>query len=259
MTGPIDERRSERLIAENLHAALKAGEFVLYSQTIKPIASSAGKTVYQEILVRYAEEEDKLLPPGGFFPTLERLKLMVTLDKWVIARIIRWCAETKKATKHWPAAQCTINLSLDSIVNQDFPGFVAEQLEASHVPGDRLLFEISEQDVDKHPLDLDRLMVALKPLGCGFVVTGYGGEIVSGEMLQALGISLVKIDGTIVRRLHDNEETFATAKGIHAVCKEIGIQTIAELVELRETVQKLKEIGIDFAQGYGVAKPAQLK
>jgi Amt family ammonium transporter len=99
----------------------------------------------------------------------------------------------------------------------------------------------------------------LKPLGCGFVVTGYGGEIVSGEMLQALGISLVKIDGTIVRRLHDDKENFATAKGIHAVCKEIGIRTIAELVELRETVQKLKEIGIDFAQGYGVAKPAPLK
>lgn len=259
MDEPTEERRSERLIAENLRAALVAGEFVLYSQTIKPISSDDGKALYQEILVRYAEEEDKLLPPGGFFPTLERLKLMVTLDKWVIARIVRWCADKKKSTKHWPSAHCTINLSLDGILNHDFPAFVAEQLEASRVPGERLLFEISEQDVDKHPLDLDRLMLALRPLGCGFVITGYGGEIVSGEMLQALGINLVKIDGGIVRRLHEDEESFATASTIHAICREIGIRTIAELVELRETVQKLREIGIDYAQGYGVAKPAQLK
>jgi EAL domain-containing protein (putative c-di-GMP-specific phosphodiesterase class I) len=259
MNRPIDERRSERLIAENLRAALMAGEFVLYSQTIKPIASDGGKTLYQEILVRYAEEEDKLLPPGGFFPTLERLKLMVTLDKWVIARIIRWCADKKKAAGQWPAAQCTINLSLDAILDHDFAAFVAEQLKASRVPGDRLLFEISEQDVDKHPLDLDRLMLALRPLGCGFVVTGYGGEIVSGEMLQALRIDLVKIDGGIVRRLHDDKSSFAAASSIQAVCREIGIRTIAELVELRETVQKLREIGVDYAQGYGVAKPAQLK
>ena len=259
MNRPPDERRAERLIAENLRAALMAGEFVLYSQTIKPVGSDDGKTLYQEILVRYAEEEDKLLPPGGFFPTLERLKLMVSLDKWVIARIIRWCAEKKKSTRQWPAAQCTINLSLDAILSHDFPDFVAEQLKASHVPGDRLLFEISEQDVDKHPLDLDRLMLALRPLGCGFVITDYGGEVVSGEMLQALGVNLVKIDGSIVRRLHDDKESFAAASSIQAVCREIGIRTIAELVELRETVQKLREIGIDYAQGYGIGKPAPLK
>ena len=255
----MDDQDSEREIAANLRAALKAGEFVLYSQTIKPVGSEAGKPVYQEILVRYAEEEDKLLPPGGFFPTLERLKLMPMLDRWVVHRVIRWCAETKKATKHWPSMQCTINISLDSIQDKGFPDFVAGQLTKNHVPGDRLLFEITEHDADKMALDLDRIMLELRPAGCGFVITGYGGEIVSAEMLQALGVSLVKIDGRIVRRLHEHKESFSTARAIHAACKEIGIRTIAELVELRETVQKLREVGIDYAQGYGVAKPAQLK
>src|SRR5687767_5107850 len=136
MNRPTDDQAGERLIADNLRAALKAGEFVLYCQTIKPIARDPAKAAYQEIFVRYAEEEDKLLPPGGFFPTLERLKLMAMLDRWVIHRIIRWCAETKKSTKHWPAAQCTINLSLDSLQDKDFPAFVAEQLKKNHVPGD---------------------------------------------------------------------------------------------------------------------------
>ncbi len=259
MNRPIDdERRSERLIAENLRAALKAGEFVLYSQTIKPISRDPAKAAYQEILVRYAEEEDKLLPPGGFFPTLERLNLMAMLDQWVISRVIRWHAEQKKASKQ-ASIQCTINLSLDAIHSKDFAGFVAQQLKAGHIPGDRLLFEISEHDADKFPLDLDRLMLELRPLGCGFVITGYGGEIVSAEMLQALGVNMVKIDGRIVRRLHDDKESFATAKGIHAACKEIGVRTIAELVEMRDTLQKLSEIGIDYAQGYGIATPAKLK
>jgi EAL domain-containing protein (putative c-di-GMP-specific phosphodiesterase class I) len=255
----MDDPDSEKHIAQNLRAALKAGEFVLYSQTIKPVGSGAGKPLYQEILVRYAEEEDKLLPPGGFFPTLERLKLMPMLDRWVIHRVIRWCAETRKATKEWPAAQCTINLSLDSIRDKEFPEFVAGQLKKSHVPGDRLLFEITEHDADELALDLDRIVLALRPAGCGFVITGYGGEIVSAEMLQALGVNLVKIDGRIVRRLHNHEDSFSVAKTIHDACKEIGIRTIAELVELRETVQKLREVGIDYAQGYGVAQPAQLK
>src|SRR5688572_20643540 len=253
------EDASERIIADNLRAALKAGEFVLHCQTIKPIASSASKTVYQEIFVRYAEEEDKLLPPGGFFPTLERLKLMPMLDRWVIHRVIRWYAEKKKSTKHPPSVQCTINLSLDSILDKDFPTFVGDQLKKSHVPGDSLLFEITEHDADKLALDLDRIMIALRPIGCGFVITGYGGEIVSAEMLQALGVNLVKIDGRIVRQLHNDKESFATAKSIHAACKEIGIRTIAELVEMRDTLQKLGEIGIDYAQGYGIATPAPLK
>jgi EAL domain-containing protein (putative c-di-GMP-specific phosphodiesterase class I) len=250
---------SERHIADNLCAALNAGEFVLYSQTIQPVGSGVGKPIYQEILVRYAEEENKLLPPGGFFPTLERLGLMELLDKWVINQIVRWHVEKTKPGKPIPPVHCTINLSLDSIRSKDLATFVAQQLKDGKVPGNRLLFEISEQDIDKHPLDLDRIMVALKPLGCGFVITGYHGELVSSEMLQALGVNLVKIDGRIVERLHEDKNSLAKARSIHAACRDLGVRTIAEQVELRETVEKLGEVGIDYAQGHGIAQPARLK
>lgn len=254
----MDDSDSERHIADNLIAALKAGEFVLYSQAIKPIGSKPGKSSYQEILIRYAEEEDKLLPPGGFFPTLERLKLMAMLDRWVVSRVVRWYTEKKKPDEPSGAAHCTINLSTDAILSKDFPGFVGKQLKAGKVPSGGLLFEISEHDADKLPLELDGLMLVLRPLGCRFVITGYGGEIISAEMLQALGVDLVKIDGRIVRRLHEDEQSLATATSIHGACREIGIQTIAELVELPETLHKLKKIGVDYAQGYGIAKPGPL-
>lgn len=248
-----------RDIADKLIAALKGDQFILYCQSIKPIGSKRDKTRYQEILVRFAEEEQKLLHPGGFFPILERHNLMATLDRWVVNRVIRWLTATHKSSpKDGNATHCSINLSSDSILGAGFVEFVTEQLKSSNVPPENLLFEISEQDVDKYAVALDNFILPLKPLGCGFVITGYSGELVSPDMLQALGINLLKIDGHIVRRIHEHDKSFAAAREIHIACREIGIQTIAELVELRETLDKLREIGIDYAQGYGISKPGPL-
>lgn len=246
-------------IAGNLIAALKGGQFVLYFQAIKPIGSPGGQASYQEIFVRFLEEEQKLLPPGGFFPILEKNNLMAALDRWVVSHVIRWYAPKRKLPQqHGDDVRCTINLSSDSIVGPGFADFVAKQLTNSQVPPRNLLFEISEEDVDKYALSLDQFILPLKPLGCGFVVTDYNGKRVSTEMLQALGISLVKIDGHIVRRIHEDQKSFADAGAIHKACREIGIRTIAELVERRETLDQLKKIGIDYAQGYGISKPAPL-
>lgn len=250
---------ARRDIADRLIAALKADEFLLYAQPIKPISPGGAKMGYQEILVRFAEEEQKLLHPGGFFPILEQHNLMAMLDRWVVRTVLRWFgAKRKSSPANWSAVRCSINLSSESILGNGFVEFVADQLGAGNVPGEQILFEISEQDVDKHPLALDRLMLPLKPLGCGFVVTGYTGELVPAEMLQALGVNLLKIDGHIVRRIHEDPKSFDQARAIHKACREIGVRTIAELVEMRETLDKLKEIGIDYAQGYGIARPAPL-
>jgi EAL domain-containing protein (putative c-di-GMP-specific phosphodiesterase class I) len=256
----MSQETGYRDIAENLIAALKGGQFILYSQSIKPLGPRSEKSAYQEIFVRFLEEEQKLLPPGGFFPILEQHNLMASLDRWVVNRVIRWFAARRKSSpKNWNAAHCSINLSSDSIVGTGFPEFVIEQLQAGKVPPGNLLFEISEQDVDQYALALDRLILPLKPLGCGFVITGYSGELVSPDMLQALGIDLLKIDGRIVRRLHEHDKSLADARAIHEACRDIGIRTVAELVELRETLDKLREIGIDYAQGYGISKPAPLE
>lgn len=256
----MNEELEQSEIAGKLIAALKGGEFILYAQAIKAIGKTEGRSAYQEIFIRFQEEERNLLPPGGFFPVLERYNLMGTLDKWVVARVIRWfVAGRKSAGKDWTGARCTINLSSDSIVGAGFAEFVTRQLKNSGVPSETLLFEISEEDADNYSLPLDQLAQALKPLGCGFVVTSYTGEQVSNEMLQALGINLVKIEGRIVRRIHDDEKSYAAASAIHNACREIGVRTIAELVERRETLDALRKIGIDYAQGYGIAKPAPLK
>lgn len=249
-----------RDIADRLIAALKADEFLLYAQPIKPIGAAKGRRGYQEILVRFAEEEEKLLHPGGFFPVLEEHNLMAMLDRWVVRSVLRWFkARQNSSPANGDAAYSSINLSSDSIISKGFVEFVADQLKATGVPGERILFEISEQDVDRYPLALDNFILPLKPLGCGFVVTSYTGQLVSTEMLQALGVNLLKIDGHIVRKIHENPKSFAEAAAIHQACGEIGVRTIAELVETQATLDKLKAIGVDYAQGYGIARPAPLR
>ena len=256
----MHKKPGHRDIADKLIAALKGDQFILYAQSIKSIGSKSNKDSYQEILVRFAEEEQKLLHPGGFFPILEQHNLMATLDRWVVNRVIRWfIARRKSSPNNWNAMRCSINLSSDSILHAGFVEYVTEELKASNVPSENLLFEISEHDADKYALELDKFILPLKPLGCGFVITGYSGELVSTEMLQALGINLLKIDGRIIRRIHEHDKSFTDVRAIHTACQEIGIRTIAELVELRETLDKLREIGIDYAQGYGISKPGPLQ
>lgn len=252
-------KTDQQVTADKLIAALNQDRFVLYGQLIKPMGPAADDAGYQEILIRYIEEEEKLLPPGGFFPILESYNLMSMLDRWVVNRVIRWLLAKFKARKDWNAPRCSINLSNDSISDAGFSKFVKDQLQTSKVPPGTLSFEVPEADAEVHAIALEQLIADLRPLGCGFTLTGYSGEFVPAELLQALGIHFVKIDSRIVRNIHQHDGSLATAGTIHRTCQTLGIRTIAEFVEQPETVQKLKELGVDYVQGYGIAKPAPLE
>lgn len=253
------KKTSQQGTADKLIAALKQDGFILYGQIIKPISAGADRSGYQEILIRYREEEEKLLPPGGFFPILESYKLMATLDRWVVNRVIKWLLAKHKAGKKPDAPRCSINLSGESIAGAGFPKFVKEQLKRGRVPPDRISFEVQEDDADAHAVALGKIIDELGPSGCSFAITGYTGEFVSAEMLQALGVNFVKIDSRIIRNLHQHDGSYVTADAIHRTCQALGIRTIAEFVERPETVRKLKELGVDYAQGYGIAKPVPLE
>ena len=240
-------------------AALNQDGFILYSQTIKPISSGADRSGFQEILIRYREEEEKLLPPGGFFPILESCDLMTTLDRWVVNRVIKWLLAKRKAGKGSNPPKCSINLSGDSVADAGFAEFVKEQLEVSPVTRDRIAFEIPEEDANDHAVALGKVIEELGPLGCTFAISGYTGEFVAADMLQALMVNFVKIDSRIVRNLHQHDGSYVTADAIHRTCQDLGIRTIAEFVERPETVRKLEQLGVDYAQGYGIAKPAPLE
>lgn len=255
----MTKKTGQQSTKEKFIAALNQDGFILYCQAIKPISPGADRSGFQEILIRYREEEEKLLPPGGFFPILESCDLMTTLDRWVVNRVIKWLLAKGEAGKDPNLPKCSINLSSDSVADARFVKFVKRQFELSQVTRDRIAFEIPEEDASEHAVELGKIIEELGSLGCTFVISGYTGQFVAADMLQALMVNFVKIDSRIVRDLHQHDGSYVTADAIHRTCQDLGIHTIAEFVERPETVRKLKQLGVDYAQGYGIARPAPLE
>ena len=242
--------------AERLIEALNQDGFVLYFQQITPLR--AGKEPYQEILVRFKEEEEKLLPPGTFIPILESYRLMHILDRWVVNRVIKWIHAKRKRNPLWSAPCSSINLSNDSLANVEFPDFVKTQLEKGKISGRKFAFEIAEEDAATHAEDLARFTAALLPLGCRFTITSYNGNLLPVDKLKSCGIDGIKMDIEIVASLHANEASLSQARAIQSCCEAQGLCTLGEFVERPETLEKLKELGVHYAQGYGIAMPEPL-
>lgn len=236
-----------------LMAALNQHDFILYQQRV--LALRPGYKSYQAILIRFKEEEQKLLPPGTFFPILESSHLMHHLDCWMLNGIAKWVRARLKADPLSPAT-CSMNLSTDSLSRDNFPAFVRNLLSMSSIRGGHFVFELSEQDAVDHKDELERCAVILRPLGCRFGLTGYCGQYMRVETLKPNGISSVKLGYEIVRSIHVNEASYKQAREIQQSCDTQGVCTIAEFVELPETLRTLKVLGVHYAQGHGIAIPA---
>jgi EAL domain-containing protein (putative c-di-GMP-specific phosphodiesterase class I) len=242
------ERRTT--IAE-LVKALNHDRFVLYRQGIQRVAASDGAP-WQEILIRFRDEDDTLLPPGTFFQVLERWHLLSALDRWVVNRLFRWLL-AKGRDASWLLPRSTLNLSSESLASDDFSSYVSGQLSKGGVPGGCIAFEIPEADAILHAVALEKLVRELRPLGCSFFVSGYLGRHLSTHMLQAIGVDGVKLHGRIVQHAHEEAEAFDEARLIIKACRTRGLTSIAEFVELPETLQLFIGLGVDYVQGWGVS------
>lgn len=238
--------------ASRLIDALNQDRFVLHQQPIVALGAVGRGQGYQEIFVRFQEEEEKLLPPGTFIPVLESCHLMHLLDRWVVNRVIKWTHAERRANPAWSAPCCSINLSNDSLTNPDTAHFVIQQSQKGKISGRKLAFEIAEEDGHAHAAHLAALARELKPLGCRFTLTSYNGSLVAAADLVALGIESVKLDVDIVTSLHSNPDSVRRARKLHADCDALGVQTIAEFVERQDTLEHLVGLGVHYAQGFGI-------
>lgn len=251
----ICEQIAKQVTATRLTDAITQDLFILYGQPIVPLGPTQDRSAYIEILVRYAEEERKLLPPGGFFEVLESVNLMSLLDQWVLNRVVRSLAGPHAVQKNGSIPRCSINLSIDSLYDSEFLAFAFRHVRSSSLPPGKLWFQITESDAQAHAAGLEKLLLDLTRIGCGFTLTSYTGIYIAPASLRAWGVGSVKIDGQLIRHI-EHAAAFVRAKAIHLECKDHGIQTIAEMVESPATLQVLKRAGIDYAQGCAVAPPA---
>jgi len=251
VTGRADA--SERIIA-----ALEKDEFALLCQIIAPLATRTPVNHF-EIFIRLLEEEDKLMPPGAFFPLAEKVGLLPRLDRWVIQHVVEW-ASHRAPTSAWSKDSIFfINVARATLCDPAFPEFVEKQLRACDVPGKNFCFEISELDAAAERVNLVRFAAAIRKQGSLLALSGFGRENVSFDSLREFKADFVKIDGMVVLGLLRNNVYLARVAAMARVARAIGIRSVAELVESRDIIEKLREVGVDFAQGMGIAKPISLR
>ena len=235
-----------------LTRAMRDDEFLLYGQKIIPLTPRGGPRSIVEILVRLNEEEQNLTPPGAFLPVMEYYNLMPALDRWILDHAIAWCASRSAGTE----TVCSINLAESTISDIAFTGFIRERLAAYNVSPRMLCFEIPENDVvTKTGV---RFLTKIKAIGCLFAIGSFGRDIVSFKSLRSVNASFIKIDGNIVREITHDPVAAAKVQAIAKVCDQQGIASVAEFVETPDILDKLREMGVNYAQGYGISKPGPL-
>jgi diguanylate cyclase (GGDEF)-like protein len=235
--------------------ALAQQRFRLYHQPISRIDPTLGKPIHSwEILVRMLDSNGEVLMPGKFLDVAERYGLASKVDRWVVTNTFAWLNANRDQLEQFDCIN--INLSGRSIGDTQFLEFLESQTASLKVPTDRVCFEVTETSIagDNAHAAVQRLrelayQVALDDFGSGFSSFGY---------LEALPVDYIKIDGMFVRDIDHNPIHREFVKAINSVGKAMGKQIVAEFVENEASLQILHDLGVEFAQGYYIAKPAPL-
>ncbi|WP_242447188.1 sensor domain-containing phosphodiesterase [Nitrosomonas supralitoralis] len=238
------------ITAARIAQAIDGEEFNLYCQKIIPIKSLDTSSSHYEILIRMHEEENNLMPPGSFLPLVDQFKMMPKLDRWIINHIVQWLSIHPKANTVFH-----LNLARDTLKDLTFPNFIHDQLQKTKVPGSRLCFEIEVSDAEDNTIDTYIFTQKIHELGCLISLCSFSDNQEILNLQSKMKVDYLKIDGSIVCNILRDEEDLAKIRTIHQLAQEINVKTIAELVETDDIIAKLQEIGVNYAQGFGIAKP----
>lgn len=240
-----------------IRAAIENGAFQLYCQLISPLKEDAGKAEHYEILVRLLEEEEGMMPPGAFFPLAEKYGLMPHLDRWVVQHVAQW-ASHQHDHEDGKESMFFINVSGATLTDPGFPEFLQLTLLEHGVSGSRFCFEITDSELAAKSSFVAEFARQVREQGCRIAISCFGRDRISFDLIRGFRIDFLKIDGNIIFNILRDPVSLAKLTAINNTAKKIGVGTIAELVEDEETIAKLKETGIDYAQGFGISRPRPL-
>ncbi len=253
----------ERQWALHLPKALEADRFRLYHQPIVSLSAADAYSEHYEVLLRLEDENGNLVSPTAFLPAAERYNLMPEIDRWVIRTLFE--SQGQHYRQAWnrcqlQGCQClyTINLSGASLNDARFIDFVTEQLSLHEIPPSVLCFEITETVAIGNLSKAAALVGSLKSLGCRFTLDDFGNNVSCLAYLRNLPLDYLKIDGNFVKNIVSDPINAAIVEATNQIGHLMGLQTIAEFVENDAILAKLREIGVDYAQGYAIAKPHPL-
>jgi len=248
-------RRREMQWAARINNALEESRFELFRMTILPLQKEdAGE--HFELLLRMRDESGKIVAPDQFIAAAERYGITPSIDRWVIDSAFRWLVSEADERKR--LAMCSINLSGQSLGDDKFLPYVIEQFHRSGLDGSKICFEITETAAIANFSQASRFIQALKELGCKFALDDFGTGLSSFGYLKHFPVDFLKIDGSFVKGvLHDPIDR-EMVRSINEIGHLTGKQTIAEFAENAEIINMLRSIGVDYAQGYGIAMPQRI-
>jgi Amt family ammonium transporter len=247
----VDERHGRLHWVQRVRRALAEDRFVLYHQRIEGLQGQP--EVFHEILVRLLGDRGEPLAPGLFIPIAESYDLAPLIDRWVLRRTLELVARGA-----FGDAPLSINLSGQTLGDETFLDDAIGCLRRSRVDTHRIYFEITETTAVAHLGRAQRFLGALRDLGCHFVLDDFGAGFSSFTYLRNLPVELLKIDGELVRDMARDPVLRVMVRSIHEVAHSIGLRTIAEWVEDEGTCQHLRDLGIDFGQGYLLHRPEKI-
>jgi diguanylate cyclase (GGDEF)-like protein/PAS domain S-box-containing protein len=248
-------RRREMQWAARINAALEEGRFELYRMQIQPLQRAEPGQHY-ELLLRMRDESGRMVSPDNFIAAAERYGLTPAIDRWVIENALRWLVS--EADEREKLAMCSINLSGQSLGDDKFLPFVIEQFQKSGIDAAKICFEITETAAVASFSQANRFIQALKELGCRFALDDFGTGLSSFGYLKHFPVDFLKIDGSFVREILHDPIDREMVRSINEIGHLTGKKTIAEFAENAEIIQMLTSLGVDYAQGYGIAQPQRV-
>jgi diguanylate cyclase (GGDEF)-like protein/PAS domain S-box-containing protein len=252
----LAQRQGEMRWVQRITQALEENRFVLYQQTLLPLGT-APAGLHFEVLVRMIDEQGALVAPGEFIPAAERYNLMSMVDRWVLQAILA-DPGVEALARCGGLATCAINLSGQSLCDDHFAAFVVEQLERHPWMTDKVCFEITETAAIGNLNRALRFISILRAMGCRFSLDDFGSGLSSFKYLANLNVDYLKIDGSFIKAMSSDPAAYAIVEAINEVGHVMSIKTVAEFVEDQATLTRLETLGMDYAQGFGIAKPQPL-
>ncbi len=232
-------RRREMQWAARINNALEEHRFELFRMPIMPL-----------------QGVEKIVAPDNFIAAAERYGITPNIDRWVIENAFRWLVS--EADEREKLALCSINLSGQSLGDDKFLPFVIDQFHRSGLDASKICFEITETAAVASFSQANRFIQALKELGCKFALDDFGTGLSSFGYLKHFPVDFLKIDGSFVREILHDPIDREMVRSINEIGHLTGKKTIAEWAETTEIIDMLRSLGVDYAQGYGVAQPQRV-